>query len=577
MRETPTIKPNRRPWLRTSVILMCLAILAITGFQGYWLKNNYDREKLSLELKANTAFRQTILGLQSSKLQFNDVVLRVDSTHVTTIKTTGKKPKKMAVTFSERKEPPISIIHLIQQRMRDSLKIDSLGNKSVALKISMDSNGRVMLDSGRRKKTTITYHPQSDSIPSIPIRELEEQQKGRKGQRIVSYDYEKSTISRDSMILNEQGRAFGRALPMVNTEEVLGGMPEPGRENGVFRFLYDIDSLSIKDSVTVREIDSAYAKRLEEEKLDVDFNVERLDSGQAVPPDAVTIGFMNAASFDLNLLNTSGYILGRLKLPILFSLFLVGLTILSFVMLYRSMLRQQRLADLKNDFISNITHELKTPIATVGVAIEALKNFNAIDDPQRTREYLDISQQELHRLNLLVDKVLKLSMFEKKEIELKYENISLHELVEEVVSSLRLQIEKFKARVTVRNEGDTTLQGDRLHLLSVIFNLVDNALKYSGQNPEINILLKGSEENIILQVMDNGIGIPHEYREKVFEKFFRIPHGDTHNAKGYGLGLSYTAHVVKKHAGSIKVDSNEENQTVFTITLPKNPANANNI
>jgi two-component system phosphate regulon sensor histidine kinase PhoR len=574
MRETPTIKPNRRPWLRTSVILMCLAILAITGFQAYWLKNNYDREKLNLELKTNTAFRQTILRLQSSKLRFNDVVW-VDSTHVKTIKTTGKKPKKMTVTLPDRKEPPISIIHLIQQRMRDSLKIDSLGNKSIALKITMDSNGRVMFDSGRRKKPVITYHKLSDS--SLPIRELAENEGGRKGQRIVTYDYEKSIISRDSMILNEQGRTFGKALPMVNTEEVLGGMPEPGRENGVFRFLYDIDSLSIKDSVTVREIDSAYAKRLKEEKLDVDFNVERLDSGQVVPPDAVTIGFMNAASFDLSLLNTSGYILGRLKLPILFSVFLVGLTILSFVMLYRSMLRQQRLADLKNDFISNITHELKTPIATVGVAIEALKNFNAIDDPQRTREYLDISQQELHRLNLLVDKVLKLSMFEKKEIELKYETIRLHELVEEVVSSLRLQIEKFRARVTVRNEGDTTLQGDRLHLLSVIFNLVDNALKYSGQNPEINILLKGSEENIILQVMDNGIGIPQQYREKVFEKFFRIPHGDTHNAKGYGLGLSYTAHVVKKHAGSITVGSNEENQTVFTITLPKNPANVDSI
>lgn len=569
MREAPTIQPNRRPWLRTSVLLMCLAIIAITGFQGYWLKNNYDREKLSLELKANTAFRQTILGLQSSKLRLNDVVLRVDSTHVTTIKTTAKKPKKVTVSLPGQKEPPISIINLIQQRMRDSLKIDSFGNKSIALKITMDSFGRVMLDSTRKRKPIISIHHQSDSITSIPIRELEGKQELRKG-RIVTYDYEKSSISSDSMILNEQGRAFRKSLPMLKTEEVLGGMPAAGRENGVFRLLYDIDSVSIRDSVTVREIDSAYAQRLKEEKLDVDFKVERLDSGQVVPPDAVTIGFMNAASFDLNLLKTSGYILGRLKLHILFSIFLVGLTILSFVMLYRSMLRQQRLADLKNDFISNITHELKTPIATVGVAIEALKNFNAIDDPQRTREYLDISQQELHRLNLLVDKVLKLSMFEKKEIELKYETISLHELVEEVVSSLRLQIEKFNARVTVRNEGETILKGDRLHLLSVIFNLVDNALKYSVQIPEINILIKGTEDKILLQVVDNGIGIPPEYREKVFEKFFRIPHGDTHNAKGYGLGLSYTAHVVKKHGGSITVGSNEGNQTVFTITLPKN-------
>src|SRR5207253_3567365 len=123
-------------------------------------------------------------------------------------------------------------------------------------------------------------------------------------------------------------------------------------------------------------------------------------------------------------------------LPILFSVFLLGITILSFLLLYRTLLRQRKLADLKNEFISNITHELKTPIATVGVAIEALKNFNAIQDPERTREYLDISSNELQRLGLLVDKVLKLSMLEKKEIELKYETVDLQSVVAEVVTSM---------------------------------------------------------------------------------------------------------------------------------------------
>src|SRR5207342_3927926 len=121
-----------------------------------------------------------------------------------------------------------------------------------------------------------------------------------------------------------------------------------------------------------------------------------------------------------------------------FSLFLVGVTVFSFALLYRNLQRQRKLTEIKNEFISNITHELKTPIATVGVAIEALRNFNAINDPQRTKEYLDISQNELQRLSLLVDKVLKLSMFEKKEIELKYENIKIDALVKEVVDTMRL-------------------------------------------------------------------------------------------------------------------------------------------
>ena len=241
-------------------------------------------------------------------------------------------------------------------------------------------------------------------------------------------------------------------------------------------------------------------------------------------------------------------------------------------MLYRNLLRQQRLAALKNEFISNITHELKTPIATVGVAIEALKNFNAIDDPKRTKEYLDISQNELQRLSLLVDKVLKLSMFEKKEVELKYETVDLKEVVEEVVGSLKLQFEKNNARVTVTNEGNLILLADRLHLLSVVFNLLDNAIKYSKENLSVQINLAERDNAIALTVTDNGIGIDAEYKEKIFEKFFRVPHGDTHNAKGYGLGLSYVARVIEQHKGTIAVETQPGIGTSFIITLPKKPA-----
>jgi len=134
---------------------------------------------------------------------------------------------------------------------------------------------------------------------------------------------------------------------------------------------------------------------------------------------------------------------------------------------------------------------------------------------------------------------------------------------------LRLQIEKCNAAVTIETEGDTILKGDRLHLLSVVFNLLDNALKYSKENTVINLVLKADASNIVMQVSDNGIGIPDAYREKVFEKFFRVPAGDTHNAKGHGLGLSYSAQVLRQHHGSITVDSSEGVGSTFTIILPK--------
>ncbi|HZH01159.1 MAG TPA: HAMP domain-containing sensor histidine kinase, partial [Flavisolibacter sp.] len=237
--------------------------------------------------------------------------------------------------------------------------------------------------------------------------------------------------------------------------------------------------------------------------------------------------------------------------------------------LYRNLIRQRKLADIKNEFISNITHELKTPIATVSVAIEALRSFNTAMPPERTKEYLDISASELQRLSLLVDKVLKLSMFEKKEIDLKYEVMNMQELVAEVTSSLRLQFEKHKAAVNVTAHGDTHLEGDRLHLVSVIYNLLDNALKYSSGAPKIDMDITGKEHTLELHVKDSGIGVPAEYQEKIFEKFFRVPTGNVHNAKGYGLGLSYVAHVINKHKGTIKVHSEERMGSTFIVSLPK--------
>ena len=371
------------------------------------------------------------------------------------------------------------------------------------------------------------------------------------------------------MVISMNNNTIGVRHDSLTASVMPSPIPGEGKDN-VFRLLYGVDSL--QDSLRVREIDSAVAAVFRKENMRISFTVIRLDSavrgGEPVLNQA-TVGFARPVTYRLRAGNTTGYLLLRIAQPILFSVLLLGITVLSFVLLYRSLMRQRRLAELKHEFISNITHELKTPIATVGVAIEALKNFNALQDPEKTREYLDISSQELQRLGLLVDKVLKLSLFEKSGLELHPEPLNLQELVNEVVSSLRLQWEKRHAQVTVTANGDTRLTADRLHLLSVIFNLLDNALKYSTDNPAIAIQLTGGETEIVMQVSDNGIGIPPEYQERVFDKFFRVPHGDTHNAKGYGLGLSYVAQVVKKHRGTIRVESSTGKGSAFIITLPK--------
>jgi signal transduction histidine kinase len=262
-------------------------------------------------------------------------------------------------------------------------------------------------------------------------------------------------------------------------------------------------------------------------------------------------------------------ILKEITPQILFSFFLTFLTTAAFVVMYRSIRSQQRLMELKNDFISNITHELKTPVTTVGVALEALKNFKGLDNPALTEEYLEIAQNELNRLNILTDKILKTSSFENNGVEYNDEPVELDKLVEQVLGSMKLVFEKQHAKVSFFKEGtEFELMGSVVHLTSVVYNLLDNALKYSREVPEIEVRLLATPEKLILTVKDHGIGISSEYKKKVFEKFFRVPTGDVHNIKGYGLGLSYVESVVKSHKGTIAIESEVGKGSVFTVTLP---------
>jgi signal transduction histidine kinase len=249
------------------------------------------------------------------------------------------------------------------------------------------------------------------------------------------------------------------------------------------------------------------------------------------------------------------------------------ITIIAFVVLYRNVRAQQRLMELKNDFISNVTHELKTPVATVSVALEALKNFHALNDPKLTNEYLDIARNELNRLTLMTDKILKAAVFENRGIIIQKQTVDLNINIAQILDSMRLLFEKRHAKISYNPTGENfIIDGEQAHITNVIYNLLDNALKYSPDQPKITISLQENPKEIVLSIQDEGVGIADEYRKKIFEKFFRVPTGDIHNIKGYGLGLSYVAGVVKAHNGSIDVHSEHGKGSTFSIHWPKHSA-----
>ncbi len=342
---------------------------------------------------------------------------------------------------------------------------------------------------------------------------------------------------------------------------------------------------TLNDSIPVKRVDSAYKAELGKvmngyPPYTINFksynNIPltkadfEKDSTREVATSKVFVGFNTPYSYQAHFSGVQNYILGKMRMQIGGSVLLLVLVLISFIIMYRNIMAQQKLANIKNDFISNITHELKTPIATVSVAIEALRNFNAIRSPEKTKEYLDISASELQRLGLLVDKVLKLSMFENKKVELRKEQFDMKVLIDETLATMRLQLEKQNAQVSFVTEGASfMIEADKLHITSVIYNLLDNALKYSVGIPIIHISLKAVQENILeLEVSDNGVGIAHQYQQKVFDKFFRVPMGNQHNIKGYGLGLSYVSEIVKRHMGYIYVESILGKGSAFIVKIP---------
>lgn len=256
--------------------------------------------------------------------------------------------------------------------------------------------------------------------------------------------------------------------------------------------------------------------------------------------------------------------LKRSSSGILLSLLLSLLIISCLFYLLKIINQQKDLAAIKNDLISNITHEFKTPIATVSAAIEALESFNVLVDQEKTKKYLSMSSIQLKKLHQMVEKLLETATLDSEQLLLEKETIDVVELTEKLVSKHQL-ISKNKELIFSTNLQPIYIHVDIFHFENAISNLIDNAVKYGGNQIEINInsVLNSTE----ITIADNGNGIEKNQQEKIFDKFYRVPKGNTHDVKGFGIGLYYCKKIIEKHKGTIALSS-EKNKTIFKITIP---------
>ncbi len=270
-----------------------------------------------------------------------------------------------------------------------------------------------------------------------------------------------------------------------------------------------------------------------------------------------------------NFPNLSFYIFKQMGLVLLGSVLLLGLTIGCFAYMWRIILQQKKLSEIKNDFINNMTHELKTPISIISAANEALIHFDLLKDREKTLKYLQLSNNEVQRLTGMVEKILNISIYEKENFELELEQVELSKILDDVTNRYKIVPDKSVAVQLINDLETTHFQLDKTHFTNVLNNLMDNAIKYATSDVKIQVKAYETAKHLCIQIKDNGIGIAKGHLPHIFDKFYRVPTGDIHNIKGFGLGLSYVKKMVEKHGGTIEVNSTIGVGSTFIIQLEK--------
>ena len=249
------------------------------------------------------------------------------------------------------------------------------------------------------------------------------------------------------------------------------------------------------------------------------------------------------------------------------------LLVLIFIFAYTiyAILRQKKISEMKTDFINNMTHEFKTPVATIMIASEALKDPEIVEDKSRVSRLAGIIYDENVRLGNHIERVLSIARLEKKELKLEHKEVNIHDLIAAVVDSMNLQLQKKGAELTLNlNAAQPVVYGDELHLSNVFYNLIDNANKYSTENPRIGINTRSTDKNLLIEITDEGIGMTREQTKRIFDQFYRVPTGNLHDVKGFGLGLNYVQDIIEQMQGTIMVHSEKDRGTTFEISLPLN-------
>ncbi|MFC0262546.1 sensor histidine kinase [Fontibacter flavus] len=560
--------------MKLIILLMSIASIGLIGFQYYWVNNALSINEENFEQNVYQSLSSAID--QMEKGETSDIFLSILAKDTLLQKSLFQKIEPIQVQIRQRP------VNRRRPSLTDSMMLQPMPTVSQRFRRLVESRG-VDLSLFTDLDNFFTYlTPQIASSMFTPdemailLEERERQlqyfnymeNSGRGRYNLDQEFIEEYNIPKDAF---EKIRYTNLKIEAMNQawEELLEGQK---------------DILERIDTAQVRLLVKNYLK---EKGIEQRFDLGIInDQGKLIPisviQDSTTLNQgLQARLFPSDLLGKENYlvinfpykrlyILQQIWLPVLSSMLFIAIVIFCFIYAIKVIIQQKNLSEIKNDFINNMTHEFKTPIATVSLAVEALQDPELMNQDSFRNRYIGIIKDENKRLGSQVEKVLQAATLDKKDFKLKIETVNLVDLLENAKQHIALQVENKGGSISLEtNLKEPYIEADPFHLSHIINNLLDNAVKYSNEHPAIHLKAWSQNGSVLITVMDNGIGMSRDAVKKIFDKFYRVPTGNVHDVKGFGLGLAYVKTMLEAHNGEISVSSELGKGSTFTLKLPK--------
>lgn len=589
--------------------LMLLALVSLIGFQWYWIQDAIAVKKEQFDRKVNETLKETVQQIEKQEVIF------------LTKQRIVEEEKKRLLEISQKKKQPKREIVKKQDYVSDTLNFVYADGNQLKMQprqvvtINVNSGIEPKSDAGT-ERMFIFPEQESEYIRAYLQEEHKTFEKFRKRSRELAQ--RQSNLMDMTKVFDEDPFFnISNGFPEINwvvsednsTVEIHGPeLPQKPRSvsNSIsnkwannnskkqekVNLMKDVmkDFIIGKRSIYERlghvMLDTLLKKEFAENGINIPFEYSVKDNGNVIfaslnqqelksnhlnykiklfPNDT----FQQEQFLQVNFPEKQNYILKNLWSVFGSSFLLIAFVGGIFYYSVNSLLTQKKLSNIKNDFINNMTHELKTPVSTIALALEVIKDKDVHKSPEKTERYLNIITEENQRLGTQIEKVLQIAKLEKGDLNLNFEPIDINEVLDQVVKNQSVALEQYGVKLNLDLKAEETIvSADSVHLTNIFFNLMDNAIKYAKEQPEISIATSNSDSEMFISISDKGIGIPKDQLSKIFDKFYRVPKGDLHDVKGYGLGLSYVKNMVELHKGKIVVNSKINEGTEFLVTLP---------